>query len=120
MRRDVTGQPLFDGTFSTAAVASAASALVQRLHDEAMATIAALADNWDKPVQAAPAGEVDEPVTYRDPATWSVVDDEDDQYGEDEDDEIRVLPLTDLPALLLRPRPAAGNVTARVEQLLPL
>jgi hypothetical protein len=115
MRWDVTAHPLFDGTFSTAAVASAAHALVAQLHDEAMATIAALADNWDQPVQDAPAEEVDE-LTYREPATWSVVEDEDDQYGEDGEDEVRVLQLTDLPPLLLRPRPAAGNVTARVEQ----
>ena len=114
MTVDVTPHPLFDGTFSSAAVASAAHALVARLHDEAMATIAGLADNWDQPVDELPAVEDDEPVTYREPATWSVVDDEDDQYGE-EDDDVRVLPLLVLPAILPRPRPVAPNVTARVQ-----
>jgi hypothetical protein len=116
MTEDVTEHPLFDGTFSLDAVASAAHAIVARLHDEAMATIATLADTWESPDRdtAAPAtAEADEPVVYRDPATWSAADDEDDLY--DEDEEVRVLPLADLSALL-RPRPAAGNVTARVDQ----
>ena len=104
----MTVQPLFDGTFSIDAVASTAHAVVAQLHDEAMATIAALADTWDSPVEDAPAVEVDEPVTYREPATWSVTDDEDEPV----DDEVRELPLLELPPLLLRPRPAATNVTA--------
>jgi len=101
----VTAQPFFDGTFSTDAVAAAAAALVARLHDEAMATIAELADTWDQPVEAVAAVDADA-VTYTEPATWSVVDDE---------DEVRVVPLLDLPALLPRPRPAASDVTALVE-----
>jgi len=103
----VTAQPLFDGTFSTDAVASAAHALVQQLHDEAMATIAAVADSWDQPVQDAPAATDREPVTYRDPATWSVAMDEDehDDQDDDQDGEVRVLRLVELPPLLLRPRP---------------
>jgi hypothetical protein len=104
MTRDVTAQPLFDGTFSSDAVASAAHALVAQLHDEAMATIAELAEGWDRPAGPAPVVD-DEPVTYCEPATWSVVDDEEDD----------VVPLLDLPALLPRPRPAATNVTARVD-----
>ena len=115
MTEHVTEHPLFDGTFSLDAVASAAHALVARLHDEAMATIATLADTWDSPDQDTPAAEADEPVVYRDPATWSVADDEDDQHHEEEDDEVRVLPPVDLSALLRR-RPAADNVTARVDQ----
>ena len=109
----MTVQPLFDGTFSIDAVASTAHAVVAQLHDEAMATIAALADTWDSPVEDAPAVEVDQPVTYREPATWSVTDDEDEPLDADgEDDEVRELPLLELPPLLLRPRPAATNVTA--------
>jgi hypothetical protein len=97
----VSAQPLFDGTFSLDAVASAAAARVAQLHDEAMATIAALADTWNTPVQPGPvAGE---PVTYREPATWSVEPDEDELYPEEDDDEVRVLPLAALPPLLLRP-----------------
>jgi hypothetical protein len=114
----VTAQPLFDGTFSIDAVASTAHAVVARLHDEAMATIAALAETWDQPVEEAPAVEADEPVTYREPATWSVADEEDEPAAEDdeddEDDEVRVLPALELPPLLLRPRPAGTNVTARI------
>ena len=98
----MTAQPYFDGTFTSEAVASAAHALVAQLHDEAMATIAALAENWDQPAAEIAAVE-DQPVTYRDPATWSV-----------QDDEVRVLPLMELPALLPRPRPAV-DVTARVQ-----
>jgi len=124
MDEDVTAQPLFDGTFTSDAVASAAHALVAQLHDEAMATIAALADGWDRPAEDVPAAE--EPVVYREPATWSITDDEDEAHGllddvddeDDEDDDVRVVPLLDLPALLPRPRPAASNVAARVE--LPL
>jgi hypothetical protein len=112
---DVTAQPLFDGTFSIDAVASTAHAVVAQLHDEAMATIAALADTWDQPVEDAPAVEVEEPVTYREPATWSVADEEDELPAEEEDeDEVRVLPVLELPPLRLRPRPAATNVTARL------
>lgn len=47
MTAGVTAQLLFDGTFSTDAVASAGHRLVQQLHDEAMATIASLAETWD-------------------------------------------------------------------------
>ena len=113
----MTAQPLFDGTFSIDAVASTAHAVVARLHDEAMATIAALAETWDQPVEEAPAVEADEPVTYREPATWSVADEEDDLVAEDddhEDDEVRVLPVLELPPLLLHPRPAGTNVTVRL------
>jgi hypothetical protein len=83
MRVHVTAQPLFDGTFSIDAVASTAHAVVAQLHDEAMATIATLAETWDEPV-------------------------------EEEDDDVRVLPVLELPPLVLRPRPAATNVTARL------
>jgi hypothetical protein len=100
----VSAQPLFDGTFSLDAVASVASARVAQLHDEAMATIAALADTWDAPLQPAPATQDGEPVTYREPATWSVEPDEDELYPEEDDDEVRVLPLAALPPLLLHPR----------------
>jgi hypothetical protein len=108
----VTAQPRYDGTFSIDAVAAAGHSRVDQLHDEAMATIAALAENWDQPAdedQPPTAVEGDEPTTWSDPATWSV--DEDD---EDEDDaEIRVLQPFELPALL-RPR-QAGNVTTVIE-----
>ena len=90
------GQALFDGTFSTEAVAAAGHAVVDRLHDEAMATIAALAENWDAPVEDTPAVEGDAPVAFENPATWSVED--------EDDDEIRVLQAFELPALLARPR----------------
>ncbi len=93
------GQALFDGTFSTEAVAAAGHAVVDRLHDEAMATIAALAENWDAPVEDTPALEGDAPVAFENPATWSAED--------EDDDEIRVLQAFELPALLARPRPAA-------------
>ena len=108
----MTAQPLFDGTFSIDAVASTAHAVVARLHDEAMATIAALADTWDQPVEEAPAVEADEPVTYREPATWSVADEEDEPAAEDDEDD--VLPVLELPPLLLRTRPAGTNVTVRL------
>jgi hypothetical protein len=107
---DVTAQPLFDGTFSIDAVASTAHAVVARLHDEAMATIAALAETWDQPVEEAPAVEADEPVTYREPAPRSVADEEDEPAAEDDEDD--VLPVLELPPLLLRPRPAGTNVAA--------
>jgi hypothetical protein len=107
MTRGVTAQPLFDGTFSIDAVASAAHVLVQQLHDQAMATIASLADSWDSPVEDVPVLADGEPVTYRDPATWSVDVDDEDQYA-DEDEEVRVLSLADLPPLLLRPRQLAA------------
>jgi hypothetical protein len=110
MTDDVTGHPLFDGTFSTDAVATAAHALVQQLHDEAMTTIAGLADGWGRPVEDPPAAEHDEPVTYRDPATWSAEDDEDHHDGDDEE---YVLPLAQLPALLPRARTTARDITAR-------
>jgi hypothetical protein len=92
------GQALFDGTFSTEAVAAAGHAVVDRLHDEAMATIAALAENWDAPVEDNPAVEGDAPVAFENPATWSAED--------EDDDEIRVLQAFELPALLARPRSA--------------
>ncbi len=93
------GQALFDGTFSTEAVAAAGHAVVDRLHAEAMATIASLAENWDEPEADVPAVEGDEPVAFENPATWSVED--------EDDDEIRVLQAFELPALLARPRSAA-------------
>ena len=113
MTDDVTAQTWWDGTFSSDAVAAAAHALVQELHDEAMAAIASLAETWDSPVEDA-RGVDDGPVVYRDPATWSVEDDEDDQLVDDvddEDDEVRVLPRIELPPVLPRPRPVPGNVT---------
>ncbi|MFQ1004339.1 hypothetical protein [Modestobacter sp. SSW1-42] len=87
---------LFDGTFSTEAVASAGHALVEQLFDEAMATIAALAENWDAPVEEAPAVEDEEPVAFVEPATWSVTD--------DDEEDVRALDALELPALLTRPR----------------
>jgi hypothetical protein len=99
---DVTAQPLFDGTFSTDAVAAAGHALVDHLHQEAMATIAALAENWDQPEQP-PAAEADDgPTTWSDPETWSVEDEEDDA------DAVRLLPRRELPSLLPRQRPTAA------------
>jgi hypothetical protein len=109
---DVTGQPLFDGTFSTEAVAAAGSALLDQLYAEAMATIAALAERWDQPVEETPAAEDDALVAYEDPATWSV---EDDEPGED-DDELRVLQPFELPALPL-PRRASATATAPSQQV---
>jgi hypothetical protein len=94
----VTGL-LFDGTFSTEAVASAGHALVEQLFDEAMATIAALAENWDAPEQEATDTEDDEPVAFTEPASWSVSDDEDE-------DDVRALEAFELPALLPHPRRA--------------
>ena len=90
----VTGL-LFDGTFSTEAVAATGHALVERLYDEAMATIAALAENWDSPVEEQPAVTDEEPVAFVEPATWSTADDEDE-------DDVRALRAFDLPALLPR------------------
>jgi hypothetical protein len=106
---DVTGQPLFDGTFSTEAVAAAGTALLDQLHAEAMATIAALAEHWDQPVGETAAVEHEAPVAYEDPATWSVEDEDDED--EDEDDEVRVLQPFELPARPL-PRRAAFVATA--------
>ena len=116
MREGVTAQPLFDGTFSIDAVSATAHAVVQQLHDEAMTTIAELAESWGQPAEDAPAVVTNEPVTYQDPASWSVQDDEDDEYSYDEDDDVCVLPMPVLPAVLPRPRPAAANVTARVDE----
>ena len=113
----MTAQLLFDGTFSIDAVSATAHAVVQRLHDEAMATIADLADHWDSPAEDVPVEVVPEPLTYHDPASWSVQDDEDEYRYDDEDDDgddVLVLPMPQLPALLPRPRPAV-NVTARVD-----
>jgi hypothetical protein len=98
---DVTVQPLFDGTFSTEAVAAAGHALLDQLHQEAMATIAALAENWDKPAQRPTAVEDDEPTTYSDPETWSVED-------EDDEDAVRLLQRFELPSLV--PPPAAPRL----------
>jgi len=122
----VTAQLPWDGTFSSDAVATAGLALVARLHDEAMATIAALAEGRVQPAEDGAAqdgaAEDEEPVTYREPATWSVTD-EDDEYAfegddedEDDEDEVRVLPRVALPALLPRPRPAAPQVGVPDEQ----
>jgi hypothetical protein len=91
----VTGLP-FDGTFSTEAVAAAGHALVEQLFDEAMATIAELAENWDSPVPETAAAEDDEPVDLVEPATWSISD--------DDEDDVRELGAMELPALLSRPR----------------
>ena len=112
MTEGVTAQLLFDGTFSTEAVAAAGHQLVQQLHDEAMAAIATLAETWDRPVEEGPSTVDEEPVTYRDPATWSVADDEDEPYGDD--DAVLVLPRVELPALLPRPRRTVANTTAPV------
>jgi hypothetical protein len=120
MRDGVTAQLLFDGTFSIDAVSATAHAVVQRLHDEAMTTIAGLADHWDSPAEDAPVEVTPEPRTYQDPASWSVQDDEDEYRYDDEDgaedDDVLVLPMPQLPALLPRSRPAAANVTARVDE----
>ena len=117
----MTAQLLFDGTFSIDAVSATAHAVVQRLHDEAMATIADLADHWGSPAEDAPVEVTPEPLTYQDPASWSVQDDEDeyryddgDDDRDDDGDDVLVLPMPQLPALLPRPRPAV-NVTARVD-----
>ncbi|MCZ2827216.1 hypothetical protein O2W14_00020 [Modestobacter sp. VKM Ac-2986] len=85
---------LFDGTFSTEAVASAGHALVEQLFDEAMATIAALAENWDAPVTEATEVEDDEPVALVEPASWSATD--------DDEDDVRALAGLALPVLLPR------------------
>jgi hypothetical protein len=111
MTVDVTAQPLYDGTFSIAAVAAAGHSLLDQLHDEAMAAIATLAENWDRPAdedQPSEAPEDDGPTTWSDPETWSIEDDEDDP-------EIRVLQPFELPALLLRPR-QPGKATAPIEE----
>ena len=89
---------LFDGTFSTEAVAAAGHALVEQLFDEAMASIAALAENWDSPEQEPADDEDDEPVAFVEPASWSVTD--------DDEDDVRALGSFELPALLPRPRSA--------------
>jgi hypothetical protein len=93
---DVTAT-LFDGTFSTEAVAAAGHALVEQLFDEAMATIAALAENWDSP-DAEPAVAEEEPVALVEPASWSVT--------EDDEDDVRALAAFELPALLSPARQA--------------
>ena len=93
----MTGLP-FDGTFSTEAVAAAGHALVEQLFDEAMATIAELAENWDAPVTEDEVAEDDEPVAFVEPATWSITDD-------DDEDDVRSLGSVELPVLLPRPRP---------------
>ena len=89
--------PLFDGTFSTEAVAAAGHALVEQLFDEAMATIAALAENWDSP-DVEPVVEDEEPVALVEPASWSVTD--------DDEDDVRALTAFELPALLPHARRA--------------
>ena len=94
--RGVTGL-LFDGTFSTEAVAATGHALVERLYEEAMATIAALAENWDSPVVDEPAVEDEEPVALVEPATWSATD-------EDDADDVRALAAFELPALFPQAR----------------
>jgi hypothetical protein len=99
--RGVTVQPLFDGTFSTEAVAAAGHALVDQLHQEALDAIAALAENWDQPEQPALVAE-DEATTWSDPETWSVDDEDDDA------DAVRLLQRFELPSLL--PRPAAAKL----------
>jgi hypothetical protein len=100
---DVTAQPLFDGTFSTDAVAAAGHALLEQLHQEAMATIATLAENWDKPDQPSVPVTDDEPTTWSDPETWSVEDEEDDG------DAVRLLQRFELPSLL--PRTSAPRLS---------
>jgi hypothetical protein len=119
MRDHVTAQLLWDGTFSTEAVAAAGLARLDQLHAEAMATIAALAENWDQPADPArpagtdhPAG--DEATSWSDPESWSAEDDELPAEDDDEADEAPVLVLAalpPLPPLLRRPR-LAPNVTA--------
>jgi len=98
-------QPLFDGTFSTEAVAAAGHALLDQMHQEALATIAALADNWDQPDESPVAVVDDEPTTWSDPETWSVEDEEDDA------DAVRLLQRFELPSLLPRQRPAAATLS---------
>jgi len=121
----VTAQLLWDGTFSTEAVATAGLARLDQLHAEALANIAALAENWDRPAGTDQPAAVDQPVddagspTFSDPESWSAEDDElleDDEPLQD-DDEAPVLvlgALPPLPPMLRRPRVAA-NVTAAVE-----
>ena len=105
-------QQLWDGTFSTEAVATAGLARLDQLHAEALATIADIAAHWDRPADERPADDAED-ATVSDPETRSVADD--DEFADEDDEELRVLPLAELPPLpplLLRPR--AANVTARV------
>jgi hypothetical protein len=111
----VTGQPLYDGTFSTAAVASAGHALLEQLHQEAMAAIAALAENGCQPApedHPPLAGEDDGSTAWRDPESWSAEDEDEDE--DDEEESIRLLQRFELPSLLPRSRPAAGDLAALV------
>jgi hypothetical protein len=108
---DVTGQPLYDGTFSTEAVAAAGHALVEQLHQEAMAAIAALAENGYEPAaedQPPLAGQDDESTAWSDPESWSAEDED------DEEESIRLLQRFELPSLLPRSRPAVADLAALV------
>lgn len=113
----MTAQLLWDGTFSTEAVATAGLARLDQLHAEAMATIAALADNWDRPAGTDQRADDDGSTSWSDPESWSADDDElldEDDELLDEDDDAPVLVLAALPPLppmLRRPR-LAPNVTA--------
>ncbi|MEU2347857.1 hypothetical protein [Modestobacter sp. NPDC049651] len=99
-------QQLWDGTFSTEAVATAGLARLDQLHAEAMATIAAIAAHWDAPADAVqPAGEPED-TTFSDPESWYAADDD-----ELDDEDAHVLPVSELPPLpplLLRPRRVAA------------
>ena len=97
----MTALPLYDGTFSTEAVAATALAVIDRLHAEAMTTIAALAEGGTRApgtAQPAPPAEDDVPTTWSDPGSWSVDIEAEEAEG------ARELPLPPLPLLLRRPR----------------
>jgi hypothetical protein len=107
----VTGQRLYDGTFSTDAVAAAGHALLEQLHQEAMATIAALAETGYEPAaedQPPAPGEDDGSTAWSDPESWSAGDED------DEEESIRLLQRFELPSLLPRSRPAAAALAALV------
>jgi hypothetical protein len=107
----VTGQRRYDGTFSTDAVAAAGHALLEQLHQEAMATIAALAEIGHEPAaedQPHLPGEGDESTAWSDPESWSAEDEDDEEEG------VRLLQRFELPSLLPRSRPAAVDLAALV------
>jgi hypothetical protein len=106
----VTFYPVYDGTFTTEAVATAGLALLDRLHAEALATIAEIADTWDRP-EPRDVTQQDEPTSWSDPETWSVEDDEDlldDELEELDDAPVRLLALPPLPTARTG-RPAVGR-----------
>ena len=107
--RAVTALPSYDGTFSTEAVAATALALIDRLHAEAMATIAVLAEGGEPvPGGRRPAAADDGTTTWSDPGSWSV------DIEQEEAAEAGGLPLPPLPFLLRPPRavPAPARAVA--------